>query len=363
MANAIAAILPCLGEASRMRPLSIGIPKVFLPFCGRPLIEYTLEQVSRQGIRTVVLITGLSDELAEGYVPWGRERGLRVIIAKRGLEFGSGGVVRQVVASVSELDRFNDFLVVYPDSVLSINFSRMAKIHTARKDVGCLVTVCYHKPEDLISTEQKKSSYGVLLSNGEGRIVNFAEKPLVTEVTEHHFANTGALILDRGAFRLFPKRRSLDFSRDVLQFLAFGARSPVFGFDIGSGFRYDVGTMTDYVSKQFEVLSGNLKVSGVPVRLIHGQGALRCGGTVVGKVLVGRGSSFASGVRFDGLNIVGRNVRVGVRSTIRDSVILDNTIIGSDVEIRGSVIGESCVIGKGVVFQKGTVLGGFSTIS
>ena len=41
-----------------MRPLSLGQPKGLLPFCGRPLVEYTLEQLLRSRIREAVLGRG-----------------------------------------------------------------------------------------------------------------------------------------------------------------------------------------------------------------------------------------------------------------------------------------------------------------
>src|SRR6266446_7281786 len=113
MAKKIAAILPCLGEASRMRPLSLGTPKAFLPFCGRQLVEYILEQLARDGIRTAVLVVGLCDAHHEQCVCWGRKRGLKISVAKRSLQFGSAGVVRHVIETLTELNKFTDFLVIY----------------------------------------------------------------------------------------------------------------------------------------------------------------------------------------------------------------------------------------------------------
>lgn len=362
MMQRTAAILPCLGEGSRMRPFSVGTPKVFLPFCGRPLLEYTLEQVRLYGIGTVVLVVSLSDTVSERYIRWGRDRGLKLIIAKRGLEFGSAGVVRHIVQATKELKKFSDFLVVYPDSVLSIDFGKMAKVHAARKADGCLLTVCHHKPEDLITKGQPHSNYGVLLTNRAARITSFVEKPAVTRIDMHHAASAGAIILDRRVLRLFPQSQPLDLSRDVIEPLARGGKSPVFGFDIGSGFRHDVGTIAEYVRKQFDVLSGRLTVTGVPTRYIHGDGPLRGGGTLTGKASVGPGCIFEKGVQLCGFNVIGRNVRVGRGSLIEDSVILDKTIVRSGVRIKGAVIGANCVIGDGIALGRGTALGDFSQV-
>lgn len=346
-----------------MRPLSLALPKAFLPFCGRPLVEYIFEQLARNRIRTAILVVGFCDAHYEQYVRWGRSKGLQVIVVKRSLEFGSAGVVRHVVETLPALNRFSDFLVVYPDSVLSIDFKRMASVHAARKATGCLLTVCHHKPEDLVASGNPKSNYGVLLTDSDGRVTSFVEKPSAEKVDERHVANAGVLMVDRRLFRRFPESSPLDFSRDVLQSLARGKTSPAFGFDIGSGFRHDVGTMREYVMKQFDVLAGRLTLRGVPARLIHADCRLANGATVVGKALIGPRSLFEKDAKLCGGNIIGHGVRVGARSVIEESVVLDNTTIGSDVQITGAVIGPHCVISDGVALNKGTVLGGYSSLS
>jgi CTP:molybdopterin cytidylyltransferase MocA len=51
----VTAMVLCLGAATRMRPLSLSRPKALLPFCGRPLLAYTLEELGRRGVTEVAL--------------------------------------------------------------------------------------------------------------------------------------------------------------------------------------------------------------------------------------------------------------------------------------------------------------------
>src|SRR6266404_5169695 len=107
MSQKPAAILLCLGEASRMRPLSLSVPKVFLPFCNRPIIEYTLEQLVAHDVKTIMLVVALNDTFAERYIIWGQERGVNVVVTKRGFQFGSGGCIRDVVLRTPALHSFS----------------------------------------------------------------------------------------------------------------------------------------------------------------------------------------------------------------------------------------------------------------
>jgi len=304
----------------------------------------------------------LGDTFADRYTLWTGKRGLKIVVAKRGLEYGSAGVTKDVVEKTPELKRFTNFFVVYADSVLSIDFTKMANAHASRIASGCLVTLCYHKPADLMPNGQQISNYGILKTDGEGRVLSFVEKPRVDNIGSNDVASTGTLILNRRALRLFPRSHPLDFSKDVLQALASGSESPVFGFDIENGFRYDIGTIEEYVHKQFDVLSGRLRISGVPVCRIRDEGSLPGGGRLHGRALIGPHCVFKKGVTLNGFNIVGREVYVGPGSRIEKSIVLDNARIGSRVRICEAVLGRHCVIGDGISLSKGAVLGDYSKV-
>jgi NDP-sugar pyrophosphorylase family protein len=362
MSRNVAAIIPCLGEASRMRPLSLLQPKVFLPFCGRPLLEYTLHQLIVHKIRNIVLIAGHGDNVADRYIAWGQRHSANIIVVRRGLEYGSGGVIQDVTAQTRSLDANNDFLVVYADSLLAIDFSRMIEAHRAKLRGDCLVTVATHKPADLAPIRGRCSNYGVCRLDHSGRIVRFAEKPDAEHIGPCDVASTGILVLNRHVFHRFPKGRPLDLSRDVLEFLATGARSPVSSFDIGSGFRYDVGTMEEFVRKQFALLRNELRVPGIRLHGIRKQGGISGGGKVIGKAIIGPGCRVATGGALKGLNVLGRDVFVGRGSNLEDSVVLDHVRVGERVSISGSVLGSHCSVGDGVVLKPGTVLGDYTRV-
>jgi UTP--glucose-1-phosphate uridylyltransferase len=56
------AVVPVAGLATRLRPLSLGVPKGLLPVAGRPVIRRIVDELAAGGIERVVLVTGAGHE-------------------------------------------------------------------------------------------------------------------------------------------------------------------------------------------------------------------------------------------------------------------------------------------------------------
>ena len=52
------AVVPVAGLATRLRPLSLGVPKGLLPVAGRAVIRHIVDELAAGGIERVVLVTG-----------------------------------------------------------------------------------------------------------------------------------------------------------------------------------------------------------------------------------------------------------------------------------------------------------------
>jgi UTP--glucose-1-phosphate uridylyltransferase len=52
------AVVPVAGLATRLRPLSRGVPKGLLPVAGQPVIQHVVDELAACGIERVVLVTG-----------------------------------------------------------------------------------------------------------------------------------------------------------------------------------------------------------------------------------------------------------------------------------------------------------------
>ena len=61
------AIILAGGMGTRLRPVVSDIPKPMAPVCGRPFLEYLLDQLRAYGVERAVLATGYRHEVVEAY--------------------------------------------------------------------------------------------------------------------------------------------------------------------------------------------------------------------------------------------------------------------------------------------------------
>jgi len=111
------------GLATRMRPLTEGLPKALLEVAGEPFIAHQLRLFARQGISDVKLLVGYRWEQIAQFVGDGEKFGVQVdYIIDGSTLLGTGGAVRHA------LDRLGpEFLVTYCDSWLDAPYAPVVK--------------------------------------------------------------------------------------------------------------------------------------------------------------------------------------------------------------------------------------------
>jgi NDP-sugar pyrophosphorylase family protein len=108
------------GLATRMRPLTIDLPKALLPVAGRPFVDHQLDWLARHGVARVVLSIGYRGEMVRAHVGDGARFGLEVAYVDEGTNLrGTAGALRLALAQGVLEDAF---LVTYGDSFLPIDY-------------------------------------------------------------------------------------------------------------------------------------------------------------------------------------------------------------------------------------------------
>jgi MurNAc alpha-1-phosphate uridylyltransferase len=93
------AIILAAGRGERMRPLSDHVPKPLLPVRGKPLIEWHLEALARDGVREVVVNTAWLEERIVAALGDGARFGLSIHYSLEGRDHGgaletAGGIAK-----------------------------------------------------------------------------------------------------------------------------------------------------------------------------------------------------------------------------------------------------------------------------
>ena len=134
------AIILAAGRGDRMRPLSDHTPKPLLPVRGKPLIEWHLEALARDGVREVVINTAWLEDQIVAALGDGSRWGLAIRYSLEGRDHGgaletAGGIAKALPLLV---DADNDVFWVVSGDVFAPDF-RFDAQHAQRFAAGPLM--------------------------------------------------------------------------------------------------------------------------------------------------------------------------------------------------------------------------------
>jgi NDP-sugar pyrophosphorylase family protein len=111
------AVILAGGLGTRLRPITEAIPKPMVPVAGVPYLEHQLQELARQEIRDVVLLTGYLGEQIEQYFGSGERLGISLRYSREPHPLGTGGAVRLGLRFLAD-----SFLIIYGDSYLPVDY-------------------------------------------------------------------------------------------------------------------------------------------------------------------------------------------------------------------------------------------------
>jgi mannose-1-phosphate guanylyltransferase len=308
------------GEGTRLRPLTLTNPKPVLPLAGRPFLSFMLDWLHRHGVEEAILSLGFLSDAVHA-VLGDIQSGMRLRYVTEDEPLGTAGPVRLAFDDGILAERF---LVLNGDVLTDMDLTAEVAQHERTGATGTLALI---EVDDV-------SSYGVVPTDEDGRVLEFREKSPGPAPTNR--INAGAYVLERSVVDLIPAGRAVSFEREVFpQMVGNG----LYGWH-GEGYWVDIGTPERYLEATWDLLAGRVE-STLPERDETGS-------------LVYDGS-LTSGAHIGPQAVVGPHCSVGADSAVERSVLYDRVMVGSDAVIRGSIIGSGARIGDGVRMQDAVI--------
>jgi mannose-1-phosphate guanylyltransferase len=215
------AVIIAGGLGTRLRPVTLEIPKPLIPVQGRTLTEHVLDLLKEAGVTHVYLSVGHLAERIKGHFGDGSGFGVRISYVEETEPLGTGGWLRMVPRIKG------DFIVVNGDNLFDLDFKAMIAAHRRHQ---ATVTVALTKTDDV-------ASKGVAALEGE-RITAFVEKPKPEEAPSD-LANSGYYLFNERVFDHLPAERKFMLERDLFPQLA--SEGKLYGF-VSDGQWFDTGT-------------------------------------------------------------------------------------------------------------------------
>ena len=272
------AIILSGGEGTRLRAISGGLPKPMMPLLGVPLLEHTVALLRDNGFDRLCLTLHYHPEAIREHFHDGSRFGVHIEYRQEQEPLGTAGAVLNCRDFIGD----DKVLIISGDSACDFDLASLMKGHTEG------VTIA-------LASQAEPLSYGLVITNRQGRITGFLEKPAWERVVTDQ-VSTGIYVLSPDILDLIPQGRPYDFAKDLFpRLLEQGI--PMHG-RVMDGYWCDIGTPHAYYQCNLDALDGLYHIPGsvdTPRRVLPCRNRARLM-RAMGEALAEFGADFSDGL-------------------------------------------------------------------
>lgn len=226
------------GQGTRMQHLLGDLPKALVPLCGKPLLEYLLDLLRRNGVKDVILCTGVGGERIEAWAGDGARFGLRIRASRETAPLGTAGALRNIAFPLDD-----SFLVLYGDVLVEMDLRRFMDCHHEK---GGLATLVVHPSGHPYDSD-------LVVMDPDGRVTGLPGKPR-PGVPFVNLTNAALYAMSARAMEHIPPGENLDLGRDIFpRMIRAGAQ--LFGY-LTDEYLKDVGTPERLKAAEQDMMQG-----------------------------------------------------------------------------------------------------------
>jgi mannose-1-phosphate guanylyltransferase len=349
------AMILAAGKGTRVRPITHTTPKPMIPIMQKPVMEFLLELLRQHGFNQIMVnVSHLSEEI-ENYFRDGQRFGVQIAYSFEG-RIEDGKLIGDALGSAGGLKRIQDFqpffddtfVVLCGDALIDLDLGEAVRRHKEKGAMASMITK--RVPPDQVS------SYGVVVSDPDGRVLSFQEKPSVEDAASD-MINTGIYIFEPEVFDFIPSGEPFDIGSELFPKLV-EAGAPFFALPMEFEW-VDIGKVPDYWQAIRSVLQGDVRqvqVPGVEVRpgIFTGLNVAANWDKIKvdGPIYVGGMTKIEDGATIIGPAMIGPSCHICEGATIDNSIIFDYSRIGPGVRlVEKLVYGRYCVDRNGDHFD------------
>jgi mannose-1-phosphate guanylyltransferase len=329
------AMVLAAGLGTRLRPITYDRPKPMVPVLNRPVMEHILRLLARHGFTETIANLHWFPDLIEAHFGDGGEFGVELTYSPEQQLLGTSGGVRNAAGFLGD-----SFLIISGDALTDLDLAAMREFHESHDGVATLAT------KRVTDTSQ----FGVAITDADGRIQGFQEKPDPAEALSD-LANCGIYMFRSEIFDFFPAPGTskaagpddppgfADWAMDVFPRLL-ESDVPFYSHEIDAYWN-DIGNLEELRESTLDALNGAVDVERQG-ELVEG---FRSGtptgdeGALVGPVLLGAGCEIGDDVRIDGPSVIGEGARIGAGSRLREVIVLPGAEVPAKSVLIGAIAG------------------------
>ena len=351
----VVAMLLAGGQGSRLGVLTKSIAKPAVPYGGNyRIIDFPLSNCVNSGIYTVGVLTQYQPLVLHDYIgngqPWdldkqyGGAHCLPPYQTALGAEWYKG-TANAIYQNISFVDRYDpEYVVILSgDHIYKMDYNDMLE-HHKKKNADATIAV-------LDVPMEEASRFGIMITNDEGDIVDFEEKPKHPRST---LASMGIYIFTWSKLKKYlienenNEAEDKDFGKAIIpNMMKAGEKLVAYAFD---GYWKDVGTLDSLWEANMDLLNPN-----IPIDLYDPDWKMYSRNPVLPPQYIGGNAVVENSMITDGCDVEGtvdfsvifEGVKIEPGATVTDSIIMPGSVIKSGAVVEYAIVGENCVVGEG----------------
>lgn len=342
------AIILVGGEGTRLRPLTLELPKPVVPVLDRPFLRFQLDLLRKAGISDIVLCVAFRPERIRAVLGDGTADGVKLTYVLEETPLGTGGAVKNAEGALGER-----VVVMNGDVLADMDLGAILHLHETRKAAA---TIALHPVDN-------PSAYGLVETEPDGRVRRFIEKPKPEEITTNKI-NAGLYVLESRTLSIMPKGVNYSIERGYFpSLIASGERVQAHTHE---GYWIDIGTHQKYLQVHLDLLSRrfphDIQAKPHGRGFVHETASVDPSATLDGAFYVGPGCRLGAGTRIeDGAALIA-DVRVD-GGTVRRSVLWGGVTIGEGSVVEGALLANRVHVGRHCHVLSGAALGDGTIVS
>ena len=189
------AVILAGGLGTRLLPYTKTIPKPMLLLGKKPILEYVIKWIKKNGVKDIVLCISYKHKKIESYFQDGKKFGVNIEYAISKKPLSTAGQLKTAEKFIDDT-----FVCTYGDTISDFNLKRMIREHKRKKVLATMSLYNY----------KYTLRYGVINTKKHGLISSWNEKPMFNAKI-----NMGSYIFEPEIFNFIPKNKQYGMDNTI----------------------------------------------------------------------------------------------------------------------------------------------------
>lgn len=232
------------GKGTRIAQVNATVPKPMIPIEGKPILEYQIETLKKQGYTDIILIVGHMGNVIQKYFGDGSAFGVQISYIVEEQPLGTAGALYFLKDEIQ-----NDFLLLNGDIIFDVDIQKFLEYHCNQRTAATILTHPNSHPYDS----------GIIIADDKNRVTNWLHKE-DERLWYKNRVNAGLHMFSPRIFESFHEAKKCDLDRDILKPLIKDRELSVYD---SPEYIKDMGTPDRYYAVIEDIKSGKVSAKNL----------------------------------------------------------------------------------------------------